>query len=90
VAGIGIVPLCPHALSNRPITISDDSRVDVTLVSPSDGRVHFDGQSRFDARAGDCVRITSARVRVTLLHPPGYDYFAMLREKLRWSEMPQA
>jgi NAD+ kinase len=90
VAGIGIVPLCPHALSNRPITIGDDSRVDVTLVSPSEGRIHFDGQARFDARAGDCVRIASAAVRVTLLHPPGYDYFAMLREKLRWSEMPQA
>jgi NAD+ kinase len=89
VAGIGIVPLSPHALSNRPIIIGDDSRVEVTLVSPSDGRVHFDGQSRFDARAGDCVRIAEASVRVTLLHPPGYDYFAMLREKLHWSEMPE-
>jgi NAD+ kinase len=35
------------------------------------------------------VRITGSRARVTLLHPPGYDYFAMLREKLHWSEMPQ-
>lgn len=90
VAGLGIVPLCPHALSNRPITISDESRVEITLVSPSEGRVHFDGQSRFDARAGDRVRITGATTRVTLLHPPDYDYFAMLREKLHWSEMPEA
>jgi NAD+ kinase len=89
LAGIGIVPLCPHALSNRPITISDDSRVDITLVSPSEGRIHFDGQSRFDAHPGDCVRITGATIRVTLLHPPSYDYFAMLREKLHWSEMPE-
>jgi NAD+ kinase len=90
VAGIAIVPLCPHALSNRPITIGDDCRIDITLVSQSDGRVHFDGQARFDARAGDCVRIMRAGVRVTLLHPPGYDYFNMLREKLHWSEMPEA
>jgi len=89
VAGIAIVPLCPHALSNRPITISDDCRIDITLVSPSDGRVHFDGQARFEARAGDCVHITRATSRVTLLHPPGYDYFNMLREKLHWSEMPE-
>ena len=89
VAGIAIVPLCPHALSNRPITISDESRIDITLMSSSDGRVHFDGQARFDARPGDRVRIASAAVRATLLHPPGYDYFAMLREKLHWSEMPE-
>jgi len=89
VAGITLVPLCPHALSNRPISISDESRIDITLVSPTEGRVHFDGQARFDARAGDCIRVTAAGLRVTLLHPPGYDYFAMLREKLHWSEMPE-
>jgi NAD+ kinase len=86
VSGVAIVPLCPHALSNRPITISDECRLDITLESPSDGRIHFDGQARFDARAGDRVRIVLADLRVTLLHPPCYDYFAMLREKLRWSE----
>jgi NAD+ kinase len=89
VSGVAIVPLCPHALSNRPITISDECRLDITLESPSDGRIHFDGQARFDARAGDRVRIVLADLRVTLLHPPCYDYFAMLREKLRWSEVPQ-
>ncbi len=26
---------------------------------------------------------------VTLLHPPGYSYYAMLREKLHWSEVPK-
>ena len=89
IAGIAVVPLCPHALSNRPITISDKSRVDLTLVPPHDGRVHFDGQARFDARAGDCVRIERSSHSVTLLHPPGYSYFAMLREKLHWSAAPK-
>lgn len=86
VAGIALVPLCPHALSNRPITIGDGSRVEVTLVSPHDGRVHFDGQDRFDARAGDRVSIRRSQLAVTLLHPPGYNYYTMLREKLHWSE----
>ena len=26
----------------------------------------------------------TARERVTLLHPPGYDYFRLLRSKLHW------
>ncbi len=85
IAGIAVVPLCPHALSYRPITISDESHVDLSLIAPHDGRVHFDGQARFDARAGDRVRIGRSRHSVTLLHPPGYSYFAMLREKLHWS-----
>jgi NAD+ kinase len=89
VAGIAVVPLCPHALSYRPITISDRSRVDLTLVAPHDGRIHFDGQERFDARGGDCVRIARSGQSVTLLHPPDYSYFAMLREKLHWSATPK-
>jgi NAD+ kinase len=86
VAGIALVPLCPHALSNRPITIGDGSRVEITLMSPHDGRVHFDGQDRFDAHAGDRVSIARSGLTVTLLHPPGYNYYTMLREKLHWSE----
>jgi NAD+ kinase len=89
VAGIAIVPLCPHALSNRPITISDSSKIDITLISTHDCRVHFDGQERFDARVGDRVRIARSPLAVTLLHPPGYSYYAMLREKLHWSEPPK-
>jgi NAD+ kinase len=89
VAGIAIVPLCPHALSNRPITVSDSSRIEVGLLAPHDARVHFDGQGRFDARAGDVLRLARSRHSITLLHPPGYSYFAMLREKLHWSSTPR-
>lgn len=89
VPGIAIVPLCPHALSNRPITVSDSSTIDIALLPPHDARVHFDGQTRFDARAGDVVRLMRSRHNVILLHPPGYSYFAMLREKLHWSSTPR-
>jgi NAD+ kinase len=89
VPGIAIVPLCPHALSNRPITISDRNVVELALLPPHDARVHFDGQNMFDARAGDSVRVARAEHSVTLLHPQGYSYFAMLREKLHWSSVPR-
>ncbi len=89
VPGIALVPLCPHALTYRPITISDNSCVDLMLVTPQDASVHFDGQSHFDAQAGDTVRIARSAHVVTLLHPPGYSYFAMLREKLHWSSAPR-
>lgn len=89
VPGIAIVPLCPHALTNRPITVSDSCTIDIALLPPHDARVHFDGQTRFDARAGDMVRMVRSRHSITLLHPPGYSYFAMLREKLHWSSTPR-
>jgi NAD+ kinase len=89
VPGIAVVPLCPHALSNRPITIADSSRIDITLVRPHDARVHFDGQGHWDAAAGDVISIARSPLALTLLHPPGYSYFAMLREKLQWSATPK-
>jgi len=88
VPGIALVPLCAHALTHRPITIADSSCVELRLVQSYGGRVHCDGQSHFDVRAGDCVRLARSSHVVTLLHPPGYSYFAMLREKLHWSATP--
>jgi len=89
VGGIAIVPLCPHALTARPVTLPNTCTIDISLLSPHDARVHFDGQTRFDARAGDCVRITQAPHVLRLLHPKSYSYFAMLREKLHWSAVPR-
>lgn len=89
VGGIALVPLCPHALTARPVTLPDSCRIDIELLPPHDARVHFDGQMRFDARAGDCVRVTRSPNAVRLLHPEGYSYFAMLRGKLHWSATPR-
>lgn len=88
VAGIALVPLCAHALTNRPITIPDGSCVELTLLPSYDGRAHCDGQCYFDVSAGDTVRLARSPHCVTLLHPPGYSYYAMLREKLHWSAAP--
>jgi NAD+ kinase len=89
LAGIALVPLCPHALSNRPITIGDGCEIEIMLLPPNAGRVHVDGQARCDAVTGDRIRIARSPHVVTLLHPPGYNYYTMLREKLHWSEPPK-
>lgn len=89
MVGIALVPLCPHTLTARPITLPDSCTIDIVLLAPHDARVHFDGQERFDARAGDCIRVTRSPHHIRLIHPPGYSYFAMLREKLHWSASPR-
>jgi NAD+ kinase len=35
------------------------------------------------------VRIRRSEFSICLLHPPSYSYFAMLRQKLHWSEQPK-
>ncbi len=89
VGGIALVPLCPHALTARPITLPDHCCIEIELLPPQDARVHFDGQARFDLRAGDCVRIMRSQHALRLLHPERFSYFAMLREKLHWSATPR-
>ncbi|MFZ4536549.1 NAD(+)/NADH kinase [Propionivibrio sp.] len=90
VSGIALVPLCPHSLTNRPILVSDRNEIEIRIVQATDSRVHFDGQVTVDLRAEDSVRIRRSEFSISLLHPPGYSYFAMLRQKLHWSEKPIA
>lgn len=85
---IALVPLAPHALTARPVTLPDTCRIDIELLAPHDAGIFFDGHERFDAQPGDRLSITRAPGNIRLLHPQGYSYFAMLREKLHWSAAP--
>ena len=81
-----LVPLYPHTLSARPVSISDKSVIEIKLLHAVDARAHFDGQGLADLAEGDCLRIRRSDAAIRFVHPPGYSYFVMLREKLRWSE----
>ena len=70
-----------HALHER-----QSVPVDITLKRGHDARLHSDGQPQFDLLEGDRITISRAEHHVRLVHPPGYSYYAMLREKLHWSE----
>lgn len=89
VSGIALVPLCPHSLTNRPILVSDHNEIEIRIVHATDSRVHFDGQVTIDLRPEDRVRIRRSEYSICFLHPPNYSYFAMLRQKLHWSEQPK-
>ncbi|MCZ7565085.1 MAG: NAD kinase [Burkholderiales bacterium] len=86
VPGIALVPICPHTLSNRPITVSDAAAIQITIKHAADALLHFDGHPSFELEEGDRVMVKRAEHVVKLVHPPGYSYYAMLREKLHWSE----
>ncbi len=84
-----LVPVAPHALTNRPIAIGDGATIRVTLLRSDDAWAHCDGHAHFQLAEGDSVEIRRSAHLVRLLHPEDHDYFAMLREKLHWSETPE-
>lgn len=89
LTGIALVPLCPHALTNRPVIVDDRVEIELVLTNVVDSRVHFDGQVTLNLEQGDEIRLRRSDHSVIFLHPPGYSYFAMLRQKFQWSERPK-
>jgi NAD+ kinase len=83
---VALVPISPHTLSNRPISIRSSSKVEITLVRGQGARANFDVQDHVDLENNDVVTVQAAPKSATLLHPRGYRYFSMLRQKLRWNE----
>jgi NAD+ kinase len=89
VAAILLVPVAPHALTNRPIAVRDSVVIEIALLGGKDASLRCDGQANFPLVEGDSVVVRLADQRVRLLHPKDHDHFAMLRRKLHWSETPE-
>lgn len=83
---IALVPICPHALSNRPLAVSSAANIEVTVVQIDQAQISFDGQSQLALALGDRIKIRRSKESesVTLLHPEEYCYYEMLRNKLHW------
>jgi NAD+ kinase len=81
---ISIVPISPHTLSYRPITVPADSVIEVIIVNAADAQISFDGQGQHPLIEGDHIRIARGEQEIQLLHPKTYCYFDMLRNKLNW------
>jgi NAD+ kinase len=88
VPGLVLVPISPHTLSNRPIVIAENAVIEIAVKRAADARLHIDGQPQTELEEGDRIVVQRSPHPAPLVHPPGYSYYAMLREKLHWSENP--
>ncbi|CAM3783153.1 NAD kinase [Polynucleobacter antarcticus] len=88
VAGLLLVPIAPHALSNRPIVLPEDIVVNIEVVEGKEVIVNFDMQSQTHLQAGDIIQVCQSDKTITLLHPCGHSDYKTLREKLHWNEYP--
>jgi len=83
---IVVVPICPHTLSDRPIVIPADQEIEVKLLPREDTKaeISVDGHTLGEFGPDDKLVIGEAEHRITLIHPPGYDFYEILRSKLHW------
>lgn len=85
---IGLVPICPHTLSDRPIVVNNNCVVEIVMTEPGDQRAYltFDGQVSFSLEVNDHIYIRKMETPIELLHPSGRNHYSVLRAKLHWGE----
>jgi len=89
---ITLVPICPHTLSDRPIVVRADARIEVRVLQRPDtlAAVSCDGLPLGELTAGQRLLVRAAAERVLLIQPRGHDYFRLLRSKLHWGRGSQS
>lgn len=85
-----MVPISPHALTQRPVVLDGDSEIHITLESVDDRHVAItcDGQIPLTINHGERLRVKKFAHPLILLHPSNYDYFSIIRSKLGWGVIP--
>ncbi|MBT8081764.1 MAG: NAD(+)/NADH kinase [Gammaproteobacteria bacterium] len=86
IDAVALVPVCPHTLTDRPIVVPHSQVIDVSLLRRDNtcAEITVDGVHLGTMRAGDSLRIAAASKGITMLHPPGHDFYGILRSKLYW------
>ncbi|WP_218312291.1 NAD(+) kinase [Alteromonas antoniana] len=81
-----LVPMFPHTLSSRPIVVDADSSVSmkVSKVNSDSLQVSCDSHIVLPVLPGDEIRVNKSADKLSLVHPKGYNYFTVLRNKLGW------
>jgi NAD+ kinase len=87
---LALIPICPHTLSDRPIVVGTDTPIHLVIGGSGTARAMAtcDGQTHETLKPGDRLTVCRAPFRLRLIHPPQYDYFGILRDKLHWGRAP--
>ncbi len=81
-----VTPICPHTISNRPIVLTADCRVEIQYLSQYNPvEVRSDGIDAFPLASGQILHIQKSSKTFQLVKLHRHDYFSTLRTKLGWS-----
>lgn len=82
-----ITPICPHTLTNRPLIVPSDMKVEIKVSThDTDTYLTLDGQIGVRLNSGDFVEVHKSESSVKLIKSPFRDFFTILKTKLMWGE----
>jgi NAD+ kinase len=73
-------------LTDRPFVEPSSKTFSIRVLEREDtqAEVVIDGRTLGVIEPTDLLTIGESEQRIQLIHPPGYDYFGILRSKLFW------
>ena len=81
-----ITPICPHTISNRPIVLTSDRKIEIQYNSQYDPvEVRADGLEAIPMKTGETLTVRQSERKFKLVNLHRHDYFTTLRTKLGWS-----
>ena len=87
-----ITPINSFSLSSRPIVLSPDGKISVTVENSRTKEISItaDGQIPFSLEIGDVVFVRKYDKNVKLISCTREKFYSALRSKLNWSGVPHA
>jgi NAD+ kinase len=86
ISAIVLTPICPHALTQRPLVLPKMCHVAISVLDTRGGEVHLtvDGQVGCELQEGDRISVCASDRPLQMLVPAGLNRFEVMRNKLRW------
>lgn len=82
-----VTPICPHLLTIRPMVVTGDAQINLSVVGvPDQTYLTVDGQEAIEVQLGDEVRCCRSEHTVQLVRLRTDGFFDVLRQKLKWGE----
>lgn len=81
-----VTPICPHALTNRPVVINSTEGIELRLARGSGGgTVQVDGMDISHVESNSIIRVKTSADAVPIAFLPEVNYYDILGEKLGWT-----
>ena len=83
---MSLAPICPHTLSNRPIILAENDKVQILVLElrGSPANLTLDGVLLHQLDSSESIYISKAKRKLKLIKIEGFNYFETLYSKLGW------